>query len=193
MGFSQSTMTSIAPPKYSGGTLYLSWTSTSPSGTWYQVYIDQVLSWWGQGISARLPIPGVSPVRLDIGTVLAGDEQTNYASSLPGAPSRFAELSWIGGSFESPNIAGFYVYGSDLPNGPIDYGSPVATITAYPGGISMDGFGLGGFGLGSYGYSSSAFSWVSDPLAAGIWKYSVVPYDQSGNSGTPSLTSITIN
>lgn len=192
MGFSQSTMTSIAPPQYSGGTMYLTWTSTSPSGTWYQVYVDQSLAWWGQETSTRVPIPQVSPVRLDIGTVLAGEEQTDFSSSLPTAPKRFAELTWLGGSFEGADIAGFYVYGSDAPGGPVDFSTPLQTITTYPGGLPMDGFGLGGFGLGGFGLSSSSYSYISPPLAAGVWSYAVVPFDQANNSGTPSLTSVTI-
>lgn len=192
MGFSQATMTSIAPPQFQGGLMYLSWTSTSPTGTWFQVYIDQQLSWWGKSLSARLPVPNVSPLHLDIGTVLAGEEQTDFSSSLPSSPQRFAELNWIGGSFEAPDIAGFYVYGSAVAGGPVVTSSPLATITTYPGGFSMDGFGLGGFGLGGFGYSSSAYSWLSGPLTAGVWNFQVTPFDVSGNSGTPTSTSITI-
>ena len=192
MGFSQSTITSISQPVYSGALVYLSWTSTSPAGTWYQVYLDQSLAWWGQSTSTRLTVPIVSPVRIDIGTVDAGEEQTNFASSLPAAAANFAELNWIGGTFESAELAGFYVYRSLIPGGPVLLVSPITTITAYPGGFTMDGFGLGGFGLGGFGYASSAYQYIDGPLASGLWQYSVVPFDDAGNSGTPQTTSVTI-
>ena len=205
MGFSQSTITAVNPPVYGNFQVYLSWQTTSPSGTWFQIYINQALAWWGQTTSARLVLGTTGPVRVDIGTVLAGEEQTSFASSLPSAPARRAELSWLGGTFEGPDIAGFQVWYSAAA--PIGYGDGKysdgpfdgvtlttleASITAYPSGIVTDGFGLGGFGLGGFGEVAGTYTWTSDPLSKGTYWYAVVPFDSAGNLGTPATTSVAI-
>lgn len=214
MAFDQTTITSIGQPTYSGGLMFVSWTTTSPSGTWFQVYLDQELSWFGQTTSTRLPVPTASPVRIDVGAVLPGEEQTDFSSSLPAAALKFAELTWIGGLWEAMDLAGFKVYGSDGPTtfsaggfgddgfgdggfgvggaAEIDFTNELADITAYPGGLTMDGFGLGGFGLGGFGLSSSSYTWISGPLTSGVWEFAVLPYDAAGNLGEARFTSVTI-
>ena len=204
MGFCQATITAVNPPLYSGFQVYLSWTTSSPAGTWFQIYINQALAWWGQTTSARLVLGTIGPVRVDIGTVLAGEEQTSYAGSLASAPARSAELAWLGGTFESPEIAGFqvwqtqdptlYGYGGfgDGPFGGIALTELLATITAYPSGIITDGFGFGGFGDGGFGQAPGTYTWTSDPLTNGVWWFAVIPYDSAGNLGTPAATSVTI-
>jgi hypothetical protein len=225
MGFSQSTITSVAPPVYLGFQVSLSWTCSVAAtgygaggygsggygsdsvggGIWFQVYIDRRLSWWGQTTNARIAMPTAGPVRVDIGTVLPGEEQTDFSADLPAGPGRRAELSWLGGTFEGADIAGFRVYGSDAADGygvggfgsghfgDIDLGVVLADITAYPSGIVTDGFGFGGFGLGGMGSSSSTYTWTSDPLSRGSWSYAVIPYDAAGNLGDPAVTGVTIS
>lgn len=192
MGFSQSTITAVNPPQYWGAQVYLSWTSSSPAGTWFQIYINQALSWWGQSTSARFPVPPDGVDRVDLGTVLPGEEQTDFSSSLPTAPGRRAELTWLGGTFEATDIAGFRVFGSDSAGGSIDYAAVLADITAYPSGIYTDGWGLGGWDYGGWSESASTYTWTSDSLTAGTWSYAVTPYDSAGNLGTASTTSIAI-
>ena len=220
MGFSQTTITSVNPPVYSGFQVYLSWTCSAlsgygsggfglggfgiGSGIWFQVYINEQLAWWGQTTNARIAMPITGPVRIDIGTVLPGEEQTDFSADLPSAPARRAELSWLGGTFEGPDIAGFQVFGSDDgsgfggdgygagPYGGIDFSIVLADITAYPGGLPMDGFGFGGFGFGGFGSAASTYTWTSEPLTSGNWAYAVVPYDSAGNLGTAAVTSVTI-
>ena len=194
MGFSQNTITSVNSPVYSGFQVYLSWTCSSPSSgygvggfglggygigggaVWFQVYIQEQLAWWGQTTSARIAMPTAGPVRIDIGTVLPGEEQTDFSADLPSAPARRAELSWLGGTFEGTDIAGFRVFGSDDgtgfggggygsgPFGGIDFSITLADITAYPGGLPIDGFGFGGFGYGGFGEAASTYTWTSEPL-----------------------------
>lgn len=192
MAFSQSTITAVNPPTYYLGQVYLTWTSSSPPGTWFQIYLNRALVWWSQSTSARLPIPPEDVERVDIGTVSPGEEQTSYSSSLPSAPQRRAQLTWLGGTFEGIDIAGFRIYGSDAAGGSVDYSSVLADITAYPSGIYTDGFGLGGFGYGGFGKSAGQYTWTSDSLMAGTWSFAVKPYDQAGNVGTGALTSVTI-
>jgi hypothetical protein len=224
MGFSQTAITSVAPPVYLGFQVSLSWTCSSPAtgygaggygeggygsdsvggGIWFQVYIDRQLTWWGQTTSARIAMPTVGPVRIDIGTVLPGEEQTDFSADLPAVSARRAELSWLGGTFEGADIAGFRVFGSDAaggfgigpfghgPFGEIDLGVVLADITAYPGGITTDGFGFGGFGAGGFGAAASTYTWTSEPLTRGGWSYAVVPYDSAGNLGTAAVTGVTI-
>ncbi len=223
MPFSQTTITGVNPPVYSGFQVYLSWTCSSPSSgfgvggygsggfgigggaLWFQIYLNGALAWWGQTTTATLILGSTGPIRVDIGTVLPGEEQTVFTADLPPSPARRANLSWLGGSFESADIAGFRVYGSDSaggfgsggygvgPFGEIDLTNVLADITAYPSGIMTDGFGLGGFGDGAFGEAAGTYTWTSEPLANGIWSYAVVPYDDAGNAGTMTLTSVTIN
>ncbi len=193
MAFSQTTITSVNPPVYSGFQVFLSWTTTSPAGTWFQIYLNESLAWWGQTTQATLILGGAGPIRVDIGTVDAGEEQTDFSADLPAAPARRAELSWLGGTFEAADIAGFRVYGSDTAGGSVDMSRVLADITAYPSGILTDGYGFGGFGYGGFGQAAGTYTWISDPLTRGTWNYAVVPYDSAGNAGTPATTSVAIN
>ena len=111
---------------------------------------------------------------------------------LPAAPKRRAQVRWLGGTFEASDLAGFHVYGSDQPNGPIDFTTPLETITAYPGGIPTDGAGMGGFGLGGFGLASGAYSWVSKSLDAGVWTFAIKPFDKAGNEGPAQTGAVTI-
>ena len=191
MSFSQSTITAVNPPTYAFGQVYLSWQTTSPAGTWFQIYVNDALTWWGQSTSARLIVPSVGVDRVNIGTVDAGEQQTDFSNSLFAAPNRRAELNWVGGTFKGADIAGFRVYGSDSAGGPVDYTAVLADITAYPSGIYTDGFGLSGFGFGGFGESASTYSWTSDSLTSGVWSFAVVPYDQAGNPGTIAMAIFT--
>jgi hypothetical protein len=186
MAFSQATILEVSPPQISGSQVYLSW-SSSPGGTCFQVYVNQLLAWSGQRSSTWIPIP-TGPVRIDIGTVDTGEENTSFASSLPAAPSRRARLSWQSGAYKGIDLAGFRVYGPDGPGAAVDYSTVLADITAYPAGIATDGFGLGGFGTGGLGQTAGTYSWTSDPLSAGSWTFAVVPYDAAGNEGVAQST-----
>ena len=66
MGFNQSTITRVNPPVQYGTQLLLSWTSSSPEGTLYQVYLNQQLVWSGVGLSCSIPMPSAIS-RIDIG------------------------------------------------------------------------------------------------------------------------------
>jgi hypothetical protein len=191
MAFSQATISEVFPPLIRQGQAFLSWSSSSPAGTFFQVYLNAVLAWSGQARSAWVSIPS-GPVHIDIGTVAAGEENTDFSGSLASAPARRAELSWLGGTFEAPDIAGFKVYGESTPGGGINYGTVLADITAYPAGILTDGFGLGSFGTGGFGRVAGTYTWTSEPLGSGTWSFAVVPYDAAGNAGTGATTTVTI-
>jgi hypothetical protein len=204
MAFSQSTITGVNPPVYAGFQVYITWTTTSPAGTWFQVYLNDSLAWWGQTTTATLIIGSTGPIRVDIGTVAPGEEQTDFSADLAAAPARRAELSWLGGTFEDPQIAGFRVYNSTAAVGygdgtfggswwgGVELGLLEADITAYPSGILTDGFGFGGFGDGGFGQSAGTYTWTSGPLVNGTYYYAVVPYDSAGNLGTPAVASVVI-
>jgi hypothetical protein len=204
MAFSQSTITGVNPPVYAGFQVYITWATTSPAGTWFQVYLNESLAWWGQTTTAILILGSTGPLRVDIGTVSPGEEQTDFSADLPSSPARRAELSWLGGTFEAIDIAGFRVFGSDeaggygvngfgdWPFGEIDLSIVLADITAYPSGITTDGFGFGGFGLGAFGEAAGTYTWTSDPLTSGNWSYAVIPYDAAGNLGVAALCGVTI-
>lgn len=191
MPFSQATIQSVAPPRIRGSQVYLSWTSSSPVGTPFQVYVNQRLTWAGRRLSCWIPIPS-GPVRIDIGAVAAGEEGLSFASSLPPGPGRRAQLTWQAGSYKGADLAGFHIYGPDAPGGTVDTSKVLADITAYPAGIATDGFGSGGFGSGGFGHAAGTYKWTSGPLAAGSWTFAVAPYDSAGNVGASTTTTVTI-
>jgi hypothetical protein len=191
MSFCQSTITRVNPPVQYGTQLLLSWTSSSPLGTLYQVYLNQELVWSGVGLSCSIPLPSTIS-RIDIGTVGSGDAQANLQTALPPAPARQVTLCWLGGTFEGADIAGFHVYGEHTPGGGIDYTTILTTIPAYVVGIITDGFGYGGFGQGGFGESAGSYCWTSQPLSGGTWNWAVKPFDTAGNEGLAQTTAVTI-
>jgi len=193
VGFSQAAITSVNPPVPSGGQVWISWTSSSPAGTWFQVYVDEQLTWWGQQLAIWLPIPIEGVLRVDIGTVLPGEEQTDFSADLPAGPNREVTLTWRGGTYEGADLGGFHVYGENWPGAGIGYSTPLATIAAYPAGIVTDGFGFGGFGYGGFGESAGSYTWTSRSLTAGTWNWAVKPFDLAGNEGAAVTTAVAIN
>lgn len=190
-GWTQEYITNVNPPVQHGTELYLSWGSVAPPGLMFQVYQNDQLVWTGSSPYCTLPLPQCL-VRFDIGTVGFTQKNTSFASLLPPAPLLQAELTWLGGTFEGPDIAGFHVYGEEAPGAGINYTNILATIPAYTAGIITDGYGYGGFGLGGFGEAPGSYSWISDSLSSGTWHYAVVPFDTSGNEGTAATTSVTI-
>ena len=189
--FSQSFIQSVNPPYQYGTELLLSWTSNAPAGLVFQVYLDHQLVWSGSSARAAIPLP-TAVGRIDIGTVSNANRMVSFGLSLPAAPQRAAELSWLGGTYEAADIAGFHVYGADAAGGSIDYATPLGTVPAYTAGIITDGFGYGGFGLGGFGEAAGSYSWTSDPLAGGSWSFGVRPFDLAGNEGTAATATVSI-
>lgn len=207
MAFSQASILDVAAPVIRGGQVFLSWTSSSPPGTWFQVYENGSLAWFGQRTSVWTPVPS-GPVRIDIGAVIsgfgldgfgegrfgsaAGLEGTDYSATLPATPKRRAELSWLGGYFEGADLAGFHVYGETRPGGGVNYAKALQTITAYPAGIDTSGYGLGLFGTGGFGAVAGTYDWTSEPLASGTWTFAVKPFDEAGNEGSAVTAAVAI-
>jgi hypothetical protein len=191
MGFSQATIQGVSPPQVRGAQVFISWSSSSPSGTWFQVYVNQRLAWNGQRRWTWIPVPS-GPVRIDIGAVGPGEQDADFSASLPAGPARRVKITWQSGTYKGTDLAGFRVYGSAGPGGAVDASDVLADITAYPLGIETSGFGLGGFGAGGFGQVASDYSWTSGPLASGTWTFAVVPYDAAGNEGAPQLTTVTV-
>jgi len=191
-GFSQIYITSVNPPVQNGSQLLLSWTSDAPAGLWYQVYVNDSLSWYGTGLTASVPLP-VHVSRIDIGTVAAANRAVNYGGSLPAAPLREVTLSWLGGTYEAADIAGFHVYGEVAPGGGINYSAILGTVPAYTAGIITDGYGYGGFGEGGFGEASGSYSWTSGVLTNGTWNWGVKSFDTAGNESTAQTAEVTIH
>jgi hypothetical protein len=191
MAFSQATIQGVSPPRLRGNQVYVSWSSSSPAGTWFQVYVNQRLAWSGQRLWTWVPVPA-GPVRIDIGAVGAGEQDTDFSASLPPTFTRRVRITWQSGTCKGQDLTGFRVYGSDTPGGAVDYSVALADIKAYPLGIVTDGFGLGEFGSGGFGELPGNYAWTSGPLAAGTWTFAVVSYDAAGNEGAAQLTAVTI-
>lgn len=174
--------------------LAVSWTSSAPAGTWFHGYSDRVRVFATTRRYAVIPYP-VGTVRIEVGAVLSSEQHLDLSSQLPGVPgggSRVA-VEWLGGTFLDPDIESFHVYAGDAPGGAVDYSAPVATVTAYPGGIILDGFGLGPFGGGGFGLSASYYGWQSDPVLSGTWHVAVAPVDAWGNEGTPYAWPVSVS
>ena len=105
-------------------------------------------------------MPTAGPVRVDIGTVLPGEEQTDFSARpavgtgpaggavLARRDVRRRPISPASGSSAPTTAAGsaVTVTATDRSAGLISRSS-LADITAYPSGISTDGFGFGGVRL----------------------------------------------
>ena len=191
MAFDQSLVTDVVPTIV-GAELAVSWSSTAPAGTVYQVYLDRELAWSGTATRCVVPYPS-GRVRIDVGAVLAAEAQTSFAASLPSIPGGGQRISitWIGGSYLGLTLEGFHIYMGSAPGGAVNYSRIVDTVAAYAGG-NMSGFGMGGFGVGGFGLAASNYSWTSRPLARGVWNLAVVPFDLAGNEGTPQTTTVTL-
>jgi hypothetical protein len=185
-----------------GGDLVVSWSSQSPPGALFQVYLDRRLVWQGRGRRCQAPMPAGVAGRVshvDVIQVDPSDFNQDLSGQIlvsPGA-SPWASLSWLGGTYLDPSgrddLRGFHVYASRRPGDPVDLTNLVGSVPAYPGGWVADGFGLGGFGQGGFGRSAGHYTWQSEPLASGVWAFAIVPYDQSGDErGAPTSASVAI-
>jgi hypothetical protein len=192
MSFSQSNITSVNPPVQYGTQLLLSWASSALNGTIYQVYLNQQLVWSGVGLTCSIPVPAAI-ARIDIGTVGSAENQTNFRTELPSTPARQVTLSWLGGTYQGADIAGFHIYGETTPGGGIDYTTILATVPAYVAGIVTDGFGYGGFGQGGFGLSAGSYTWTSQPLSGGTWNWGIRSFDIAGNEGSAQTTAVAVS
>jgi hypothetical protein len=179
--FTQTYIVRVYPPVIYGNEMQIRWTHTAPAGTVFQVYVNGHLQAFGEFATARVPVlPGV--MQIDIGSVGPGEGATDFSSFLI-LPDNRVTLTWTGGTFLSPNIAGFHVYMSDASMGTVDYSKLIATVPAYAGGIITDGFGNGTYGGGSYGYASASYTWTSGTVNTGTWSFGIKPVDVYGNEG----------
>lgn len=195
MPFDQSTITDPRAAR-DDVSLIVSWASTLPEGTIFQIYVDSKLAWSGRERRAILPYPGPDrSITVDIGAVGAGESSTNFAADLPAVPGGGSRvrLEWQGGAYLSPDIEAFDVYMGTAPGGAVDYGAAVATLSAYTAGVATTTFGDGTFGGGAFGYPSASYAWTSPSLAPGLWWFGIAARDGAGNASTPEEISATID
>ena len=185
MAFSQSTMTEVITTR-SGGDLLISWSSSSSSGTWFQVYVNRILAWSGTTRLIRIPWPQ-QWTSIDVGTCLSTEAFTDLSGSLPSVPNNRVTLTWMGGSYLG-NIKEYRIFQGTTPGGAVSYTTPVAIVPATYG-AAEDGWGLGPYDKGGWSQSASTYGWSSAPLKSGTWNFAVVPYDFANNPGTAVTTS----
>ncbi len=170
--------------------LEVTWASTQ-TGRWHQVYVNGRFA----GVTATpedrrllVPVPaeaGGAAERLfvEVLAVEGAERGTGFSADLvgPGAGSR-VRLTWQAGPHLDPALAAFEVFG-DGGTGVVDYETPLgdAPLEAEPEGRPPWGFGTGGFGVGGYGDGAAVYSWTSDGLAPGTWRFAVVAVDEAGN------------
>jgi hypothetical protein len=182
--FDQST---ISDPRATrdGAELLVSWASSSPDGTVFQLYISRRLAWHGTATSCVVALPpsGVT-AEVAIGAVAAGEDLVDFSASLPSTPANRATLTWEGGTWEAADLAGFRVYAGASAGSSVSYTTPVADVPADATTDGPTGYGRGGYGQGGYGNVGGVYSWTSGPLAPGTWHFGIKPYDAAGNEGT---------
>lgn len=176
------------------GSILVTWTSSSASGIVAQVYENRQLVWWGTDRQVTLP-PILIRAVFVVGEVGPGEDSTDFSGSLPLLPGtgNRADLQWDGGYFEGKDLDGFRVYGSTAPGGAVDQtivlnDQPIALPGLFATGYGTSPYGQGGYGSGGQGH----YFWRSDPLANGVWTFSVIPYDTAGNEGTAQTIAVTI-
>ncbi len=174
------------------GELVVSWTTTAPTGSMFQVYVAGRLAWWGQGRSTRVPMP-TEAAQVVVGQVGANEGHADYSGSLPTeAGPKHARLSWEGGTYLGTDIHSFRVYGEATPGGGVSYAAPLAEVLAYSMQPPADGFGMGLFGGGGFGASGGTYTWESAPLSGGTWSFAVKAVDATGNESTAATASVVI-
>jgi hypothetical protein len=191
MPFDQTPITEVKPPIFQAGQLWISWTSTAPAGSWYQVYISGRLMWFGQSLDVSLPAPS-GRVRINVGVVGSSERSTDFSSTLGAVPPNRANLAWKGGTYQDDTIQAFNIYSSTVAGGAVSYTTPLATIAAYEAGIITDGWGYGGWGDGGWGRANNDYTWQSLPLTNGTWTFGIKPIDAAGNEGTATTATVTI-
>jgi hypothetical protein len=201
MAFSQSEITGVNV-QADGPQIFITWTSSAPAGSFFQVYVDGRLAWYGTAPRCYAPIPASANGRnvwVDVGTVDPSEVQADFSSSLTSASQGGPQVqfSWTGGTYldatGNDDVQGFRIYRGDSPGAAVDWSAPVGHVPAYPGGWICDGFGLGGFGLGGFGRAASSYTWSMPGLASGAWQFAIVPYDREGNNrGTGQAVGVNV-
>lgn len=183
MPFSQSSITGLRVVP-NGAQILVQWNTTAPVGTWFQVYIGGKLAARTTRTRAWLPAPtGQGKPSVQVGAVDAAEKDWDFSLALPGivGAQTMVHLTWAGGRYLGPRIAGFGIFRGATPGAAPDYSAPVAFVPLYRNGIVLDGYGMGGYGAGGYGSAGSDYSWTSGPLGSGDWKFAILPIDDAGN------------
>lgn len=170
--------------------LRISWDTTRPAGTTFQVYVDRVLAWYGRGTTAILPMPA-SWARIDVGAVADGEEATDFSSSLAGGGNR-PLLKWYGGPALADDLVSYRVYRSPAAGQPVSYASPIEEIPATSDGDAYGGYGDGGYGEGGYGVGGVLVLWEGDALTPGTWQFAVTALDEAGNESSAATWTFTV-
>lgn len=211
MPFDASSITEATATR-DGAELLVRWTSTAPAGSMFQLYTRGRLVWHGTTRSVVLPLPPAGATwRFDVGVVDPAEALADLSATLPAPPGGGdrVTLRWSGGSYLSPDLAGFRVYHgpSGGGTGAAGYGvggygasgygvggydRPAETVAAYSQGVATDGYGTGGYGMGGYGTGAGSYAWTSRPLAGGDWSFAVLPFDRAGNKGEATTATATI-
>src|SRR5579883_3397079 len=128
MPFSQSSISDVFV-RSSALDLYISWVSSAPKGSIYQVYLDRRLAWYGKSQYCHIPLPRDSSGRnlwVQVGTVGVNEPSRDYSASLhsQGGSGERAQLTWQGGTYldasGSDDIRGYHLFRSPIAGAPVD-------------------------------------------------------------------------
>lgn len=201
MSFSTATITSGPVASADGALTFVEWTSSSPVGTLFQLYINRHLTWHGTDTFTYVPIPS-GLTYFQVGTVGPGEGNTDFSADLAAIPGNgnCATVTWQGGTFEElappgSGMAGFHVYMSPTAGAFVNYSNILDDIPLSDvAGNVIGGYGIGGYGSGPYGSDPGGlYSWTSDPLTNGSWTIGIKAYDNAGNESATREVIVTIS
>lgn len=177
----------------SGPSLVVSWHSTLPDSTIYQVYSGTVLAWSGRGTRTSIPLP-TEECEVHVGAVAAGESRSDFSPSLPPAPGggRTVKLEWDAGTYLDNTIFEFRIYKNIEPGGAVSYASPVAIVPFSVMGRTGDGYGRQRYGRAPYGRGVTRYRWTSGRLSGGDHTFAVKGADAAGNIGDVATVDATI-
>lgn len=171
------------------GDFRVSWESSDPPGTWFQVYLNGRLAWSGSEQVADVASPIVGRrIALDVLAVDRQDAAKDLSSYLA-TRLDCAYLQWADvGDADRYDIYCGTAPGDTTP----DYTTPVGSVPARPFGMVLGGWGVGTWGGGFWGTGSTLYRWSSAPLAGGDWTFGVKAVDAAGISGPAVEETVTI-
>jgi hypothetical protein len=190
------------------------------SGKFHQVYINgqyagvTVESQQRQMIVA-IPISPESPVRIEVFAVKAEEADIDFSDELDTSPTGSGRVRIEMLRSQNLPLGTHSLIYFDNGTGEIDYEVPLTAspIRIWPSwqdkaGFGMSrfgasdfgyesgagvGFGQGSFGSGQFGLDADMLEWVSPPLRAGAYRFTVKASDEAGNESDFSETdSITV-
>lgn len=199
MAFDDAGITVTVTPLPATAEVLVTWSSSWPDGTWYQVYLDAVLIGATQRRAMVLPWPGTATGRawVHVGAVPASEVAVVQPPAAPAALGTGARpvLTWKGGMYQKVagrDVAGWTIFRGRAPGGAVDTAAPVGAVPAQGVVGPEGGWGVGGWGTGGWGRPRRTYQFRDQTLAGGTWNYRITPVNDQGQPGAGSDVSVAV-